>query len=158
MENENQEPQEDFITVPKGTTVAKEKYEREAEKAKQAQARISELEEKIAALTTDKDDSANVISKLKEEVSASAETYANQQAEWEKKFAAQETTNALLKAGCIDTESGIASLHEGMTIEQLKEAKPHLFTQPTKPSSLDPKSAKTDEDVFSDTMRNALGL
>lgn len=151
-ENKDQKLEEEFVTVPKGTTVNKEKYERAVAAKDAAEARMADLESQIAALTADKDSAASVIEELKAKTEQG-------KAEYEASMARKEKEIELLRAECIDPESGIASLKEGETIEQLKERKPHLFKQPTKQSSLAPKDQpRTAEEALNDEIRKAFKI
>lgn len=151
-ENKDRELAEEFVTVPKGTTVNKEKYERAVAAKDAAEARMADLESQIAALTADKDSAASVIEELKAKTEQGRAAYEADMARKEKEI-------ELLRAECIDPESGIASLKEGETIEQLKERKPHLFKQPTKQSSLAPKDQpRSADEALTDEIRKAFKL
>lgn len=140
MENETgtqqQEPQADPKPEP---TVNLHKFERMQERAEQAEARLAELKQQMEEAATKEGDKDATIKAMKEAAEKAAEETAQKVADYEAKIKAAETTNALLSAGCIDAESGLASLQEGETVEALKERKPHLFKQPTKPSGGEPK-------------------
>lgn len=160
MENQAEnETLEELVTVPKGTTVNKEKYERAVAAKEAAEARMADLEKQIADLTARGDDEKAALDEFKAKVEADAKAYADEKAKLEAELAMKDKVAELLRADCIDPESGVASLHDGETIDQLKERKPHLFKQPTKGSSLQPKDKKVDPEVeFMDEMRGVLGL
>lgn len=156
---ENTKTQDDeFVTVPKGTTVNKEKYERAVAAKEAAEARTADLEKQIAELTAQGDDAQKALDDFKAKVDADAKQYAEDRAKLEQELATKDKIAELLKADCIDPESGIASLHEGETVDQLKERKPHLFKQPTKQSSLAPKDQPSPKDAEMESVRSALGL
>lgn len=162
MENQNQEPQatqDDFVQVPRGTTVNKEKYERAVAAKEAAEARTADLEKQIAELTAQGTDAQKALEEFKAKVDADAKQYAAEREKYEHELAVKDKVADLLKAECIDPESGLASLKEGETIEQLKERKPHLFKQPTAASSLAPKDPKvTPEQAQTDELKAVLGL
>ena len=163
MENQNPttEPQADeMVTVPKGSTVNVHKYERAEERARSAEARVADLEAQIAALKADGETAKSDLEAFKAKTAEDAKAYAEERARMEAELARKAVEADLLKADCIDPESGIASLKDGETIEQLKERKPHLFKQPTQRSSLAPKDAprQTAEDELAAKMREAMGL
>lgn len=158
-ENTQQQAQDEFVTVPKGTTVNKEKYERAVAAKEAAEARTADLEKQIAELTAKGNDAENTLAEFKAKVEADAKQYAADREKLEQELATKDKVAELLKAECIDPESGIASLKDGETIEQLKERKPHLFKQPAKASSLAPKDQpKSATDALTDTMRGVFGL
>ena len=159
MENEKDQEQE-YVQVPKGTTVNKEKYERAVAAKEAAEARTADLEKQIAELTANADTAKTTLDEFKAKVEADAANYAAEKAKLEQELALKDKVADLLKAECIDPESGIASLKDGETIEQLKERKPHLFKQPTKQSSLTPKNLtpKSADDALADELRATLKL
>lgn len=152
--------QEELITVPKGTTVNKEKYERAVQAKEAAEKRTADLEAQIAELTAKGNDAQTALDEFKAKVEADSKAFADERAKWEKELAIKDKVAELLKAECIDPESGIASLKADETVEQLKERKPHLFKQPTKPSSLSPKDQKSQsqDDALMNELRGVLGL
>lgn len=158
-ENTPTQAQDEYVTVPKGTTVNKEKYERAVAAKEAAEARTADLEKQIAELTAKGNDAENTLAEFKAKVEADAKQYAADREKLEQELATKDKVAELLRAECIDPESGIASLHDGETIEQLKERKPHLFKQPAKASSLAPKDQpKSKDDAFMDSMRGVFGL
>ena len=157
MENEKTEPQEEFVSVPKGSTVNKDKFERMQKRAEDAEAQIESLKAQVESLTATSEEDRKAVEEFKAKVAADAERYAAEKAAWEAEAVRKDKANELLQAGCIDTESALASLHEGMTVDALKEAKPHLFLRETKQSSA-PPADKTPEDTFDTSMRAAFGL
>lgn len=159
MTEQEKDQQEEFVTVPKGTTVNKEKYERAVAAKEAAEARMSELEQQIAALTADKGNAQTALEEFQAQVAKEAEEYKAERAKLENELAMKDKVAELLRAECIDPESGIASLKEGETIEQLRDRKPHLFKQPTKQSSLTPKDQpKSADDALLSDVRKAMGL
>lgn len=158
--NENATQQTDeFVTVPKGTTVNKEKYERAVAAREAAEARTADLEKQIAELTAKGADAEKAVEDFKAKMAEDAKAYAAEREKMEAEIALKDKVAELLKADCIDPESGIASLHDDETVDQLKERKPHLFKQPTKASSLTPKDQPKDAaDALTDKMRSALKL
>lgn len=159
MAEKDQDLTEEFVTVPKGTTVNKEKYERAVQAKEAAETRLADLEKQIADLQAKGNDAQSALDEFKAKAEADSKAFADAQAKWEKELAIKDKIADLLKAECIDPESGIASLKDDETIEQLKERKPHLFKQTTKQSSLTPKDAKSSpEDALRDEMRGVLGL
>lgn len=159
MAEKDQDMTEEFITVPKGTTVNKEKYERAVQAKEAAETRLADLEKQIAELTAKGNDAQTALDEFKAKAEADSKAFADAQEKWQKELAQKDMVAELLKADCIDPESGIASLKENETIDQLKERKPHLFKQPTKQSSLTPRDAKTSPDeALRDELRGVLGL
>lgn len=159
MEETKQTEQEEFVTVPKGTTVNKEKYERAVAAKEAAEARTADLEKQIAELTAKGNDAQSALDEFKAKVESDAKAYQAEREKMERELATKDKIAELLKADCIDPESGIASWHDGETVEALKERKPHLFKQPAKASSLQPKDKAIDPEAekMSD-LRSALGL
>lgn len=157
---EETQQQDEFVTVPKGTTVNKDKYERAVAKAEAAEARTAELERQIAELTAKGADAERAVENFKAKMAEDAAAYAKERERLEADLAIKDKTAELLKAECIDPESALASLKDGETPEQLKERKPHLFKAPTKASSMAPKDppAKDAAETLTDKMREALGL
>ena len=140
-------------------TVNVHKYEREAEARKAAETRVADLEAQIAALKADGDSAKSELDAFKAKTAEDAKAWADERAKWEADLARKDKEAELLKGGCIDPESGLASLHDGETVEQLKERKPHLFKGPVKQSSLPPSDKPTDSgDALSAKMKAALGL
>lgn len=159
MAEKDQDMTEEFITVPKGTTVNKEKYERAVQAKEAAETRLADLEKQIAELTAKGNDAQTALDEFKAKAEADSKAFADAQEKWQKELAQKDMVAELLKADCIDPESGIASLKENETIDQLKERKPHLFKQPTKLSSLTPRDAKASPDeALRDELRGVLGL
>ena len=156
---EQQQQDEEYVTVPKGTTVNVNKYERAVAAKDAAEKRAADLERQIAELTAKDAASQTALDEFKAKVEADAKAYADEKAKLEADLAIKEKTAELLRAECIDPESAIASLKDGETIEQLKERKAHLFKAPTKQSSMQPKDKPTETgDPTEDKMRKALGL
>ena len=154
-----QEQQQEYVTVPRGTTVNKEKYERAVAAKEAAEARTADLEKQIAELTAKGNDAQAAIDEFKAKVDADAKQYAADREKLERELAIKDKIAELLKAECIDPESGIASLKDDETIEALKERKPHLFKQPAKASSLAPKDQpKSATDELTTQMRSVFGL
>lgn len=140
-------------------TVNAYKFERMKDRAEAAEAKIAELQKQLGEATAKTGDTEATIKAMQDAAAKAAEDSKVKAEEYERQIATAERTNELLKAGCIDTESGLASLHEGMTIDQLKESKPHLFKQEAKPSGGDPKSpAISPEEELVAKMRGKLGL
>ena len=156
-ETQAEQTQEEMVSVPKGSTVNKEKYERANKRAEDAEAQIEALKQQIEELTASSEADKQTIEDFKAKVAESSAKYEADKSAWEAESARKDMANELLKAGCIDTESALASLHEGMTIEQLKGAKPHLFGNQTKPSSA-AQADKAPEDTFAAALRKAFGL
>lgn len=157
MEENKTEQADEMVSVPKGSTVNKDKFERMQKRAEDAEAQIQALQEQVKALTATSEEDKKAVEEFKAKIAEDSEKYAAERAAWEAESVRKDKANELLQAGCIDTESALASLHEGMTVEALKEAKPHLFMRETKASSA-PPADKSPEDTFEDTMRQAFGL
>lgn len=153
-----EQPEDEYITVPKGTTVNKERFERTAKKLEDAEARVATLEEQIKNLQATSDADKSAIEEFKAQVEKGSNEYAQAKADYEKQIAQKDKANELLKAGCIDTESALASMGEEMTIEQLREKKPHLFSAPTKPSGGSAREQGAKSDTLDDKLRSEFGL
>lgn len=140
-------------------TVNVHKYEREAEARKAAESRVADLEAQIAALKADGETAKSELEAFKAKTAEDAKAWTAEREKWEADLARKDRESELLKGGCIDPESGLASLKEGETVEQLKERKPHLFKGPVKQSSMQPSDKPTDNgDALTDKMKAALGL
>lgn len=147
------------ITVPVGTTVNKEKYERAVARTDAAEQRVADLEKQIAELTAKGADAEKAVEEFKTKMADEAKAYAAERERMEAEIATKDKVAELLRADCIDPESGIASLKDDETIEQLKERKPHLFKQATKPSGLTPKDKPVSpDDAVLSGLRSALGI
>ena len=152
-ETKTEQPQD------KEPTVNAYKFERMKDRAEAAEAKIADLQKQLDEATARTGTDAEAIKAMQEAAAKAAEEAKAKAEDYEQQIATAERTNELLKAGCIDTESGLASLHEGMTIDQLKDTKPHLFKQETKPSGGDPKDpAVSPEEELVAKMRSKLGL
>ena len=158
MENETETTQEQ-----QPQTVNLHKFERMQDRAEKAEAELEGLRKQVEELTAKQGDDQTAyeaaVKALQEDAAKAATEAENRAKEYEAQIARDAKEKELLKAGCIDSELGVAALTDGKTVEQLKDEKPYLFKAETKPSSGDPKSATVDPEAeFAAQMRKALGL